>query len=64
MGMSCDVGEVTEILKNEQSSRNIYGTEFEWENNIKMNLREASCDVRKWMNLVQDRDQWRTFVRR
>ncbi|KAJ4435967.1 hypothetical protein ANN_18590 [Periplaneta americana] len=34
-----------------------------WEDNIKMDLREVGYDGRDWINLVQDRDQWRTYVR-
>ncbi|KAJ4428454.1 hypothetical protein ANN_24491 [Periplaneta americana] len=34
-----------------------------WEDNIKMNLREMEYDDRDWINLAQDRDQWRAYVR-
>ncbi|KAJ4442562.1 hypothetical protein ANN_04149 [Periplaneta americana] len=34
-----------------------------WEDNIKMNLREVGYDGRDWINLAQDRDQWRPYVR-
>ncbi|KAJ4433943.1 hypothetical protein ANN_16262 [Periplaneta americana] len=30
-----------------------------WEDNIKMDLREVGYDGRDWINLAQDRDQWR-----
>ncbi|KAJ4433430.1 hypothetical protein ANN_15689 [Periplaneta americana] len=33
-----------------------------WEDNIKMNLREVGYD-RDWINLAQDRDRWRAYVR-
>ena len=29
-----------------------------WEDNIKMDLKEVSCDARNWMHLAQDQDQW------
>ena len=29
-----------------------------WEDNIKMNLVEVSCDPRDWTDLAEDRDQW------
>jgi len=32
-----------------------------WEYNIKMDLREVG-GVEDWMELVQDRDRWRTLV--
>ncbi|KAJ4442844.1 hypothetical protein ANN_04437 [Periplaneta americana] len=34
-----------------------------WEGNIKMDLREVGYDGRHWINLAQDRDQWRAYVR-
>ncbi|KAJ4429974.1 hypothetical protein ANN_22178 [Periplaneta americana] len=34
-----------------------------WEDNIKMDLREVGHDDRDWINLAQDRDQWRAYVR-
>jgi hypothetical protein len=29
---------------------------------IKMDLREIGCDVMDWIDLAQDRDQWRALV--
>ena len=34
-----------------------------WEDNIKMDLREVACDPGDVMALVEDRDQWRVYVR-
>ncbi|KAJ4435786.1 hypothetical protein ANN_18405 [Periplaneta americana] len=34
-----------------------------WEDNIKVDLREVVYDDRDWINLAQDRDQWRAYVR-
>ncbi|KAJ4451145.1 hypothetical protein ANN_02587 [Periplaneta americana] len=34
-----------------------------WEDNIKMDLREVGYDGRDWINLAQDRNQWRAYVR-
>ena len=34
-----------------------------WEDNIKMDLREAGCDPGEWRDLAEDRDQWRAYVR-
>ncbi|KAJ4449259.1 hypothetical protein ANN_00656 [Periplaneta americana] len=34
-----------------------------WEDNIKMDLREVRYDDRDWINLAQDRDRWRAYVR-
>jgi hypothetical protein len=33
-----------------------------WVDNIKMNLREITRDGVDWMDMAQDRDQWRTLV--
>ena len=34
-----------------------------WEDNIRMDLREVGCDPGEWIDLDQDRVQWRTLVR-
>ncbi|KAJ4427587.1 hypothetical protein ANN_25235 [Periplaneta americana] len=34
-----------------------------WEDNIKMDLMEVGYDDREWINLAEDRDQWRAYVR-
>jgi hypothetical protein len=33
-----------------------------WVDNIKMDFRERGWDGTDWMDLVQDRDQWRALV--
>jgi hypothetical protein len=33
-----------------------------WVDNIKMDLRETGCDGMDWIELAQDRDQWRALV--
>ena len=33
-----------------------------WEDNIKMDLQEVRGGCGDWMELVQDRDSWRTLV--
>jgi hypothetical protein len=33
-----------------------------WVGNIKIDLREIECDRRDWIDLAQDREQWRAFV--
>jgi hypothetical protein len=33
-----------------------------WVNNIKMDLGEMGWDGRDWIELTQDRDQWRALV--
>ena len=34
-----------------------------WEDNIKMDLREVGCDLGEWIELADERDQWRAYVR-
>jgi hypothetical protein len=33
-----------------------------WEGNIRMDLREIGCGGMDWIDLAQDRDQWRALV--
>jgi hypothetical protein len=33
-----------------------------WVDNIKIDLREIGWDSMDWIDLAQDRDQWRAFV--
>jgi hypothetical protein len=33
-----------------------------WEDNIRMDLREIGGDGMDWIDLAQDRDQWRVFA--
>ena len=34
-----------------------------WEDNIKMDLREVACVLRDWIDLAEDSDQCRAYVR-
>ena len=34
-----------------------------WEDNIKIDLREVGCNLGEWIDLAEDRDQWRAYVR-
>ena len=34
-----------------------------WEDNIKMDLKKVGCDPGEWIDLAEDRDQWRDYVR-
>ena len=35
-----------------------------WEHNIRMDLQEVGCGNMKWIELAQDRDRYRTIVRK
>jgi hypothetical protein len=37
-------------------------TRRRWVDNIKMDLKEIGWDGRDWIELAQDRDQWRALV--
>jgi hypothetical protein len=37
-------------------------TRRRWEDNIKLDLREIGIDGANWIQLAQDRVQWRAFV--
>ena len=34
-----------------------------WEHNIEMDLREVGCDPGDGIDLAEDRDQWRAYVK-
>ena len=34
-----------------------------WQDKVKMCLREVGCDSGDWIDLAEDRDQWRAYVR-
>jgi hypothetical protein len=34
-----------------------------WVDNIKINLGEVGCNTMDWIDLAQDRDQWRALVK-
>jgi hypothetical protein len=54
-------------MQTKSLSENLKGREFErprrsWEDNIRMDLREAGWRGVDWTHMVQDRDQWRSPV--
>jgi hypothetical protein len=53
----------TYILVGEPKGKRPFGiTRRRWEGNIKMDVREIGWDDMDWINLAQDRDQWRALV--
>jgi hypothetical protein len=45
-----------------EGKRPIGRPKHRWMDNIKTDLREIGWDVADWIDLVQDRDQWRALV--
>jgi hypothetical protein len=47
---------------NPEGKRKLGRPRRRWENNIKMDLREIGWGGMDWIDLAQDRDQWRALV--
>jgi hypothetical protein len=45
-----------------EGKRPLGRTRHRWEGNIKMDFREIIWDGVNWIDMVQDRDQWRALV--
>jgi hypothetical protein len=45
-----------------QKERNHWEDQDRWVDNIKMDLREVGLDGVDWIDIAQDRDQWRALV--
>jgi hypothetical protein len=50
------------VLVEKQEGKSPLGRPRSWVNNIKMDLREIGWDGMDWIDLTQDRDQWRAIV--
>jgi hypothetical protein len=51
------------LLVGKQEGRRPLGIpRHRWVDNIKMDLREIGWDGMAWLDLTQDRDQWRALV--
>jgi hypothetical protein len=51
------------LVGNPEGKRPLGRPRRRWVDNIKMNLREIGWDGADWIDLAQDRDQWRALVR-
>jgi hypothetical protein len=49
-------------VENPEGKRPLGRSRRRWMNNIKMDLRDIERDGTDWINLAQDRDQWRALV--
>jgi hypothetical protein len=48
---------------NPEGKRPLGKSRRRWVDNIKMDLRETGWDGRDWIELAQDRDQWRALMK-
>jgi hypothetical protein len=51
------------FVENPEGKRPLGNPRRRWVDNIIMDLRELGWDGGEWIDLAQDRDQWRAFVR-
>jgi hypothetical protein len=52
----------TILVKKPEVKRPLRRPRRRWVDNIKMDLRDIGWDDMDWIDLAQDRDQWRAFV--
>jgi hypothetical protein len=50
------------LMGNPEGKRPLGRPRRRWMNNIKMNLREIGWNGMYWIDLAEDRDQWRALV--
>jgi hypothetical protein len=50
------------LVGNPEEKRPLGRPRRRWVDNIKMDLREIGCVGMDWIDLAQDRDQWRALV--
>ena len=46
-----------------EGKRSLGRARRQWEGNVKMDWREVGCDPVEWIDLAEDKDQWRAYVR-
>ena len=53
----------TVLVEKPEGKRPLGRPRHRWEDNIKMDLKEVGCDPGEWIDLADDRDQRRAYVR-
>jgi hypothetical protein len=65
MGRACSKNEKRNayriLLGKPEGKRSLGRPRHRWVDNIKMNLKDIGWDSMNWIDLAQDRDQWRLF---
>ena len=51
------------LVRKPKGKRPLGRPRHRWEDNIEMDLREVGCDPGELIDLAEDRDQWRAYVR-
>ena len=54
---------IQSLVRKPEGKRPLWRSRRRWEDNIRMDLREVGCDSGEWIDLAEDRDQWRAYVR-
>jgi hypothetical protein len=63
MGWACSTnGEKRILMEKPEGKRPLGRPRRRWEDNIKMDHRERGWNVTDWIDLIQERDQWRALV--
>jgi hypothetical protein len=66
MGRACSTNENRNayriLVGNPKGKRPLGRPRRRWLDNIEMDLREIGWDGKDWIDLAQDRDQWRALV--
>jgi hypothetical protein len=60
--MICALLQKFGFVKISRGKRPLRRPKHRWVDNIKKNLREIGCDGVDWIDMAQDRDQWRALV--
>jgi hypothetical protein len=60
MGRACDANRI--LVGKPEGKRPLGRQRGRWVDNIKIDLRDIGWDSMDWIDLAQDRDQWRALV--